>query len=72
MKKTRWKVNIAENKNQCNSKQLNGTFHFMLILAVPVDKGGSVSSNVRLLVPAAKRLLRQEESGWQLRRRTFS
>ncbi len=23
-------------------KQLNGTFHFVLILAVPVDKGGSV------------------------------
>ncbi len=29
-------------------KQLNGTFHFVLVLAVPVDKGGSVSPNVRV------------------------
>ncbi len=58
-------------------KQLNGTFHFVLILAAPVDKGGSVSPNVRLHVPsasllAARRLLHREESGRQLQRRTFS
>ncbi len=58
-------------------KQLNGTFHFLLILVVPVVKGGSVSPNVRLHVPsaslpAARRLLPQEESGWQPRRPTFS
>ncbi len=34
-------------------KQLNGTFHFVLILAVPVDKGGSVSPNIGLHVPSA-------------------
>ncbi len=32
-------------------KQLNGTFHFVLILMVPVDKGHCVSPNVRLHVP---------------------
>ncbi len=42
--------------------QLHGTFHFGLILAVPVDKRGCVSPNVRLNVPsvslpAARRLL---------------
>ncbi len=58
-------------------KQLNGTLHFVLILAVPVDKDSSVSPNIRLYVPsaslpAARRLLRRKESGQQLRRRTFS
>ncbi len=57
-------------------KQLIGTFHFVLILAVPTDKGGSVSPNVRLHVdsvslPTARRLLLQEKSGRQLWRRTF-
>ncbi len=28
-------------------KQLYGTFHFVLFLAVPVDKGGSVSPKIR-------------------------
>ncbi len=37
-------------------KQLNGTFHFVFILAVPVDKGGSVSPNVRLHVPSWKKV----------------
>ncbi len=32
----------------CGLKQLCGTFHFVLILAVPVDKGGSVSPNIRV------------------------
>ncbi len=41
-------------------KQLNGTFHFVLILVIPVDKGSSGSPNIRLhFIP-------------QLRRRTFS
>ncbi len=31
-------------------KQLNGTFHFMLILATPVDKGSSFSPKVKLHV----------------------
>ncbi len=58
-------------------KQLSGISHFVLILAVPVDKGGSVSPNVRLHVPSAslsttRRLLPREESGQQLQRRTFS
>ncbi len=51
--------------------------HFVLILAVPVDKGGSVPPNMRLHVPtashpAAGRQVLQEESGQQLWRRTFS
>ncbi len=58
-------------------KQLCGTFHFVLILAVLVDKGGSVSPNVRLHVPsvslpAESRILPREESGRQLWRQSFS
>ncbi len=58
-------------------KQLNETFHLVLILAVPVDKGSRVSPNVRLHIPfasflAARRLLCREESRPQPRRRTFS
>ncbi len=58
-------------------KRLYETFHFVLILEVPVDKGGSVSPNVMLHVlsvslPAARRLLTLEESGWQLWRQTFN
>ncbi len=50
--------------------------HFVLILAFPVDRGGSASPNIRLYVPSAslpnaRRRLRWEESGRQLRRRTF-
>ncbi len=49
-------------------KQLCGTFRFVLILAVPVDKSGSVSPNVHVpsvSLPAARRLLAREESGQQ-------
>ncbi len=58
-------------------KQLNGTFYFVLILAVPVDKGGSVSPTLKFHVPSASLrtawgLKRLEESGRQLQRRTFS
>ncbi len=35
-------------------KQLNGTFHFVLILATPVDKGGSVSPKKSNLVAGIK------------------
>ncbi len=37
----------------CFNILLNGTSHFVLILAVPVDKGSSVSPNVRLYVSSA-------------------
>ncbi len=47
-------------------KQLGGTFHFVFILAVPVDKDGNVSPNISLHVPSTsfptRRLFLWEES----------
>ncbi len=41
-------------------KKLKGTLHFVLILALPVDKGGGVSPNIRLHVPSASLLCCKE------------
>ncbi len=46
-------------------KQLYGTFHFGFILVVPVDKGGSVSSNVTLHVPAVSLLAARRLLLWE-------
>ncbi len=43
-------------------EQLCGTFHFVLILAVPVDKSGSVSPNIRSHVPSIS--VRRKETTW--------
>ncbi len=58
---------ICQNLVYFDLKQLSGTFYFVLILAVPVNKGAGVSPTVRLHVPSAslpipRRLICQEES----------